>query len=168
MTRAPIAARLARLTLLAPSCLAAFALAACEPGPVTYPLQVIETTTFAPSLGVDLAASTKQPSGVYYRDLVLGTGTAITDGAQVDVHYTGALYDGTVFDSNTGNATPLRFHYAAGQLIAGFDHGLAGVKAGGTRQLVIPSSQGYGAAGYPPKIPGNAILVFTVTVVAVQ
>ena len=146
----------------------ALALAACDPGAVTYPLQVIETTTFAPSLKVDLSASTKQPSGVYYRDLAIGTGTAITDGATVDVHYTGALSDGTVFDSNGEADTPLRFRYAAGQLISGFDHGLAGVKAGGTRQLVIPPAQGYGSSGAPPKIPGNAILIFSVTVVAVQ
>lgn len=161
MTRAPLAARLA---LLAPLC----ALAACQPGPATSPLQVIETTTFAPSLGVDLAASTKQPSGVYYRDTTVGTGAAVAVGSTIDAHYVGSLYDGTVFDQSTASDPPLHIRYGVGQLIAGFDKGLTGVRVGGTRQLVIPPAQGYGADGSPPKVPGNSILVFSVTIAAVQ
>ena len=162
MTRALLAARLA---LLAPL---ACALLSCQPGPATYPLQVIETATFARSLGVDLAASTKQPSGVYYRDTTLGTGAAVAAGSVIDAHYVGSLIDGSVFDQNVGSDTPLHIQYGVGHLIPGFDKGLTGVKVGGTRQLVIPPAQGYGADGSPPKVPGNAILIFSVTITAVQ
>ena len=162
MTRALLAARLSVLAQL--TC----ALASCAPGPASYPLQVIETTTFAPSLGVDLAASAKQPSGVYYRDTTLGTGAAVAVGSVIDVHYVGSLYDGTVFDQSVGSDPTLHIQYGVGNLVPGFDKGLTGAKVGGTRQLVIPPAQGYGPGGSPPKIPGNAILVFSVTIAAVQ
>lgn len=127
--------------------------------------QVIETTAFAPALGVNLAASTKLPSGMYIRDITVGTGADVAAGQNVSMRYTGALSNGTQFDANT-SGTPFSFRLGAGQVIAGWDQGVAGMKVGGVRQLVIPSSLGYGRSDYGP-IPGGSILVFTVTVVSV-
>lgn len=126
----------------------------------------IETTTFASSLGVDLSASTKTVDGAYYRDLAVGTGSAVTPGQTLSVHYTGWLADGTEFDSNAG-AGEFSFRLGAGQVIGGWDEGLAGVKVGGTRQLIIPPALGYGVSGYGP-IPPNAILVFAVQIDSAQ
>ena len=116
----------------------------------------IESTTFAPSLGVNLATSTKTASGLYYRDVRLGTGATIVNGMALKVKYTGALANGTQFDAGTYPFT------IPGQVIQGWNEGLLGMKVGGSRQLIIPPSLGYGAAGSPPVIPGNAVLVFTV------
>ncbi|MEI2719811.1 MAG: FKBP-type peptidyl-prolyl cis-trans isomerase [Gemmatimonadales bacterium] len=127
--------------------------------------QVIETTTFAPALGVNLAASTKLPSGMYIRDITVGTGADVAAGQNVSMRYTGAFSNGTQFDANTSGA-PFSFRLGAGQVIAGWDQGVVGMKVGGVRQLIIPSSLGYGRSDYGP-IPGGSILVFSVTVVSV-
>ena len=121
----------------------------------SYPLVPIESTTFAPSLNVNLAASTRTASGLYYRDISVGTGKTVTAGDNVNVKYTGALANGSVFDSGT-YTTPI-----PGNVIAGWNEGLIGVKVGGVRQLIIPPSLGYGSSGSGP-IPPNAVLVFTV------
>jgi FKBP-type peptidyl-prolyl cis-trans isomerase len=121
-----------------------------------YPLVPIESTTFAPSLGVNLAASTRNPSGLYYRDIRVGTGKVIVAQDSIKVKYTGAFANGVVFDSGT---YPLR---VPGQVIQGWNEGLLGMKIGGSRQLIIPSSLGYGERGSYPDIPPNATLVFTV------
>ena len=120
-----------------------------------YPLVPIESTTFATSLGVNLAASTKTASGLYYRDITLGTGATIVAGTALNVKYSGALANGTVFDSGTYPFT------IPGQVIQGWNEGLLGMKIGGSRQLIIPPSLGYGANG-SRSIPPNAVLVFTV------
>ena len=119
------------------------------------PLVPIESTTFAASLGVNLASSTKTASGLYYRDIRVGTGTTIAAGQALKVKYSGALANGTIFDSGTYSFT------IPGQVIQGWNEGLLGMKVGGSRQLIIPPSLGYGAAGSGP-IPPNAVLVFTV------
>ena len=120
-----------------------------------YPLVPIESTTFATSLGVNLAASTKTPSGLYYRDVSVGTGATIVAGTALNVKYSGALANGSMFDSGTFPFT------IPGNVIQGWNEGLLGMKIGGTRQLIIPPSLGYGANGSGP-IPPNAVLVFTV------
>ena len=126
----------------------------------------IENTTFASSLGVDLAASTKTPNGAYYRDILVGTGAEVTSGQSVSVRYSGYLWTGTLFDSNlTGSL--LVFHLGKGEVIAGFDEALVGVHVGGKRQIIIPPSLGYGPYDYGP-IPGNSILVFNIEVIAAQ
>ena len=122
----------------------------------SYPLVPIESTTFAASLGVDLAHSIKTPSGLYYRDIRVGTGATLASGSVANVKYTGALANGNVFDAGTFSLT-----VGAGKVIQGWDEGLVGMKVGGSRQLIIPSSLGYGPNGYGP-IPPNATLVFTV------
>jgi FKBP-type peptidyl-prolyl cis-trans isomerase len=115
----------------------------------------IEATTFATSLGVNLSASTKTASGLYYRDIRVGTGTTIAGGQLLTVKYTGALANGTVFDAGTYSFT------IPGQVIQGWNEGLIGMKVGGSRQLIIPPSLGYGSGDYNG-IPGNSVLVFTV------
>ena len=119
------------------------------------PAVPIESTTFAASLGVNLASSTKTPSGLYYRDIRVGTGATIVAGQNLNVKYSGALANGSVFDAGTFAFT------IPGQVIQGWNEGLLGMKVGGSRQLIIPPSLGYGAAGSGP-IPPNAVLVFTV------
>ena len=121
----------------------------------TFPLVPIESTTFAASLGVNLAASTKTPSGLYYRDITVGTGATIVAGTALNVKYSGALANGSVFDSGTFPFT------IPGNVIQGWNEGLLGMKICGSRQLIIPPSLGYGANGSGP-IPPNAVLVFTV------
>jgi peptidylprolyl isomerase len=140
----------------------AITLTACSP---TESVTSIENATFAPSLGVDLAASTKTASGLYYRDVVVGNGATAAVNHTIQVHYSGSLANGTIFDANGTNATPFSFVLGTGHVIAGWDEGIVGMKVGGTRQLVIPPSLGYGPSGNGP-IPGNAILVFTVIMVA--
>jgi FKBP-type peptidyl-prolyl cis-trans isomerase len=127
----------------------------------------IEQTTFAPSLGVDLSQSTKQPSGLYYRDIVQGTGTTLAAGQTVGMRYVGSFANGEEFDSNAAPDAPFSFRLGAGQVIKGWDQGLVGMKVGGRRQLVIPPELGYGPNDYGP-IPGNSVLVFTVEAVSAQ
>jgi len=119
----------------------------------------ITKTQFATSLEVDLAASTKTASGLYYRDLIVGTGALNpTDTAKtVTVAYTGSFRNGVQFDAGTIGP----FRTGTGAVIAGFDEGLKGMRAGGRRQLIIPPSLGYGAQA-TNGIPANSILVFVV------
>jgi FKBP-type peptidyl-prolyl cis-trans isomerase len=106
-------------------------------------------------------------SGLTYQDVVEGTGAEATKGQQVSVHYTGWLMDGTKFDSSKDRNDPFEFHLGGGQVIKGWDEGVAGMKVGGTRKLTIPPSLGYGARGAGGVIPGNATLVFEVELLGV-
>jgi len=151
--------QLRRLALLLP-----LTLAGCSG---TNSTASIEATSFAPALGVDLAASTKTAAGLYYRDLVVGSGAVVSTGQQISVHYSGWLANGTQFDSNGAGQTPYSFHLGTGAVIQGWDLGVPGMNVGGRRQLIIPPGLGYGANDYGP-IPGNSILVFSVEVVSAQ
>jgi FKBP-type peptidyl-prolyl cis-trans isomerase len=86
----------------------------------------------------------------------------------VDVHYTGWLLDGTKFDSSVGRGKPFSFHLGAGEVIRGWDEGVAGMKVGGKRKLRSPAELGYGARGAGGVIPGNATLVFDVELLGVR
>lgn len=125
------------------------------------------TPPFARGLAVDLSASTQTPTGLYYRDLVVGTGPEVATGQLAAVRYTGWLPDGTRFDGNESAGPPYTFQVGAGRVIPGWDQGVAGMHVGGKRQLIIPPDLGYGAAGNGP-IPPNSTLVFVVEVVAAQ
>jgi FKBP-type peptidyl-prolyl cis-trans isomerase len=127
----------------------------------------IEQTTFAPSLGVNLAQSTKLPSGLTYRDITPGTGATLATGQTVGMRYTGAFVSGDVFDSNPAPKAIFSFRLGAGQVIQGWDLGLPGMKVGGRRQLIIPPALAYGPNDYGP-IPGNSVLVFTVDALSAQ
>lgn len=126
-----------------------------------------EQLTYAPSLKVDLATMEKRPSGLYVKDLVPGSGAVAVAGSTVDVHYTGWLVDGKQFDSSKGGS-PFSFTIGRGMVIAGWDEGVAGMKVGGKRQLVIPPAMGYGDAGAGGVIPPGATLVFEVELLGVR
>ena len=128
----------------------------------------MENITFAPALGVDVAKMTKTPSGLHYQDLVAGSGAEAKAGQQATVHYTGWLPNGSKFDSSKDRNDPFAFRLAARQVIAGWDEGVAGMKIGGKRKLVLPPALGYGARGAPPDIPPNAVLVFDVELLGVK
>jgi FKBP-type peptidyl-prolyl cis-trans isomerase len=110
-------------------------------------------------------APTKTPSGLEYWDIKAGTGAVAQSGHHVKVDYTGWLTDGKKFDSSVGTGKPFDFMLGAGQVIKGWDEGVAGMKVGGKRQLRIPPELAYGAKGYPGAIPPNATLIFDVQLV---
>ena len=111
---------------------------------------------------------TKTASGLYYIMEKEGTGANPALGQAVTVNYTGRTLDGKVFDSNTdpamGHAQPFTFTLGTGEVIPGWDEGVALMKKGGKAKLYIPSSMAYGAQGREPMIPKNAILMFDVEV----
>ena len=108
------------------------------------------------------------PSGLQYEDQQEGTGVAAKAGDTVEVHYTGTLNDGKKFDSSRDRNRPFAFKLGAGQVIKGWDEGVAGMKVGGKRKLVIPSDLGYGPRGYPGAIPPNAELTFEVELLKIK
>jgi FKBP-type peptidyl-prolyl cis-trans isomerase FkpA len=101
-------------------------------------------------------------SGLQYWDITVGTGMAASSGKTVKVNYTGWLTNGKKFDSSVDRGTPFSFKLGAGQVIKGWDEGVAGMKVGGKRQLRIPADLGYGARGAAGVIPPNSILIFDV------
>jgi FKBP-type peptidyl-prolyl cis-trans isomerase len=107
------------------------------------------------------------PSGLQYTDTKEGTGAVAKSGDNVEVHYTGTFPDGKKFDSSKDRGQPFRFPLGAGRVIKGWDEGVAGMKVGGTRQLIIPPELGYGARGAPGAIPPNATLHFEVELLKV-
>lgn len=107
-------------------------------------------------------------SGLIYEDITVGTGATAASGQTVTVHYTGWLTNGTKFDSSKDRNQPFNFHLGAGEVIRGWDEGVAGMKVGGTRKLTIPPQLGYGARGAGGVIPPNATLVFEVELLGVK
>lgn len=160
--------RLARLlapifafTLVLPSAGCLGSTTATEPPAAT---ATVETTTFAPSLGIDLNAAgwTRTTTGVYYRTVTAGADTAVvvTAGQRISVRYTLWLSSGQQLQTG-----PFAFTLGGGGVIPGLDLGLVGVRVGETRRLLIPPALAYGTAGQGV-IPGNAVLVFDVGVVS--
>jgi FKBP-type peptidyl-prolyl cis-trans isomerase len=111
---------------------------------------------------------TTTPSGLQYWDIVAGNGPTATPGNMVHVHYSGYLTSGEKFDSSRDRNEPFSFPLGAGQVIKGWDEGVAGMKVGGQRQLRIPPALGYGSAGAGGAIPPNATLVFDVELLGVD
>ena len=102
------------------------------------------------------------PSGLKYTELVDGTGPTPQRGQTLTVHYTGTLVNGFKFDSSRDRGTPMEFKFGVQPMIKGWDEGLATMKVGGRRKLVVPPALGYGPQGRPPDIPGNSTLIFDV------
>ncbi len=112
-------------------------------------------------------ASHGPEADVSIQETKVGQGIEALSYSVVDVHYTGKLEDGTIFDSSAGRGEPLRFTLGAGQVIRGWDIGILGMKPGGTRVLTIPPALAYGKKGAGSVIPPNATLIFDVELVAV-
>ena len=112
------------------------------------------------------------PDGLKYTDLKLGTGGEATSGKKVTVHYTGWLDQngnkGNKFDSSVDRGQPFEFLLGVGQVISGWDKGVAGMKVGGKRLLKIPPQLGYGTNGAGNVIPPNATLLFEVELLGVK
>ncbi|MBT8120784.1 MAG: FKBP-type peptidyl-prolyl cis-trans isomerase [Gammaproteobacteria bacterium] len=107
-------------------------------------------------------------SGLEIEDQIVGDGEEAVAGQTVEVHYTGWLTDGTKFDSSHDRNQTFSFKLGGGQVIAGWDQGVAGMKIGGTRKLTIPPEMGYGERGAGGVIPPNATLVFKVELIGLS
>ncbi len=126
----------------------------------------IATATFAPALNIDLSSMTRTASGLYFRDSIVGTGTAASSRDSIRANYIGWLAGGTQFDNSFQRGAPIAFRLGVGAVIPGWDEGIVSMRAGGWRKLVIPPSLAYGSSANGP-IPGNSILVFNVQLVSV-
>jgi FKBP-type peptidyl-prolyl cis-trans isomerase len=133
---------------------------------VAHKATAVTSNTNAPTHVTGLP--TKTDSGLQYWDIKSGTGATATAGHKVQVHYTGWLTTGKKFDSSVDAGRPFPFTLGAGQVIKGWDEGVAGMRVGGKRQLRIPSQLAYGERGYPGVIPANATLIFDVQLLGVE
>jgi peptidylprolyl isomerase len=140
---------------------------AVAPAPAAPQAQVVQPTAGE----ADLKKKPKVPKGtgapptkLVVQDLIVGTGAAAKSGDQLSVQYVGVLFkDGKEFDSSWANGKkPFQFGLGGGQVIPGWDQGLAGMKVGGRRKLIIPADLAYGAQGSPPKIAPNQALIFEI------
>ncbi len=110
----------------------------------------------------------KTESGLEYKETKLGNGAQAEAGKTVSVHYEGKLLDGKVFDSSFERGAPIEFQLGVGQVIKGWDEGIALMKVGGEATLTIPPELGYGERGAGGIIPPNATLIFNVELVDVK
>jgi peptidylprolyl isomerase/FKBP-type peptidyl-prolyl cis-trans isomerase FkpA len=117
--------------------------------------------------GASAGAKFRAVKALEKTDTLVGAGREAKSGDKVRVHYTGRLLDGTKFDSSLDRGEPFEFTLGAGEVIKGWDQGVAGMKKGGKRKLVIPSELAYGKIGSPPTIPGDAPLEFDVELVEI-
>jgi tRNA A-37 threonylcarbamoyl transferase component Bud32 len=107
------------------------------------------------------------PSGLQYKDITIGTGSIPQKGDTVSVHYSGFFEDGRKFDSSYDRGKPLEFSFGRGLLIKGWEEGVAGMRVGGMRRLIIPPALAYGTQGLEGVIPPNSTLVFVVELLAI-
>ena len=124
--------------------------------------QAIEDAPFAASLQIDLAAMTRTATGLYYEEIAPGSGDSVAAGQTATVAYTGWLIDGRIFDSGE-----FSFRLGAGQVVAGFDEGVTGMRPGGIRRIIVPPALGYGNRGSGP-VPPDAIMIFRIELLAIE
>ncbi len=150
-----------RLRSLLPLLALVAAVSCTESGPF---VPDIATASFAPSLGVDITNSVRTSSGLYYRDILVGVGTLVpaTGSVSVTNSYQGYLRNAVQFDENSWSFTT-----GVNDVIPGFEEGVRGMRVGGQRQIIVPPHLGYGDRRNGA-VPANSILVFFVTVTAVD
>lgn len=119
-------------------------------------------------MNVNQANLQSTTSGLQYEDKTVGDGISPNAKQTVTVHYTGYLTDGTKFDSSVDRGQPFKFVLGVQQVIKGWDEGVATMKVGGRRTLIIPPELGYGPKGFPGAIPPNSTLVFDVELLGVN
>lgn len=133
---------------------------------------VTKSVRIESSSQVNSPSPTAVKSMLKIEDIKIGSGDEAVVGKKVTVNYVGTLTDGIVFDSNVDpkfqHVEPFTFPLGARKVIPGWDEGVLGMKVGGKRKLTIPPDLGYGAAGAPPAIPGNATLIFEVELLKVE
>lgn len=129
-----------------------------------------QSLTFAPELGIDLSQFHQTQTGLYIKDITVGTGLEAMSGDTVFIDYTAYFVNGVKLDSTEGR-NPFRFVLDAGGVILGVNEGVTGMKVGGERELVIPPDLGYGYSDVQADstwIPGNSTLVYDITLVSVH
>lgn len=154
-------------------------------GPVSEPVTAVATTASSTASTASISTpkppsplatepsvvvpSTPAPTKLVTKDLITGTGAVAKEGSNITVNYVGVLYKtGKEFDSSWSRKQTFSTPLASGSVIPGWVQGIAGMKVGGRRELIIPPSLGYGKAGSPPTIPPNATLVFVVDLLGVS
>lgn len=147
-------------------CTLTLTLAATSCGPPP-PAQPIPQDAFAPELGIDLTRMERTESGLYIQTLRRGSGAVADTGRTVVVHYEGWLPDGRRFDSSRARHEPLEFPLGMDVVIDAWDEGIAGMRVGELRRLVVPSELGYGARG-SGAIPPHSPLVFQVELLGIK
>jgi peptidylprolyl isomerase len=171
-----------RILVLSAAAVLGLGMAACgsstAPGvqlaPSAGQTQVAAATT--PKVPADLSTEptvtvpkTPAPTHLVTKDLITGTGQTAQEGDTVTVNYVGVLYKtGKTFDSSWSRHQTFTTALTTGSVIPGWVQGIAGMKVGGRRELIIPPSLGYGAKGSPPTIPGNSTLIFVVDLISVS
>lgn len=137
-------------------------------------LTVLAVSLLTAACGSSSPTAPSGPTTLVITDPRIGTGALAERGRALTVNYTGWLYDGAApenkgrqFDTSVGRG-PYSLVLGVGNVIAGWDQGLVGMRVGGLRRLVIPPALGYGSQGFPPEIPGNATLVFDIELLSVQ
>jgi FKBP-type peptidyl-prolyl cis-trans isomerase len=138
------------------------------PALVTALLALAAPACLAQSEGGGSHAEIVTPSGLRFTDLRVGQGQEAGLGKIVEVHYTGWLKDGTKFESTDTCRKPMTFRMGAGDVIKGLDEGIAGMREGGKRRLVVPPDLGFGKQGGGGVIPPNAVLTYEVELLAVR